>query len=354
MTAPSGRDYWFHRHPRWGLSVFTLLGCVAAILLAEVASRLVLPQWAPIREERVKFWAYDPVLGWAHRPNQRGRFTHPDFSVEVVINSQGMRGREYSAQRTGKRRMLVLGDSFGWGFGVEQDQRFSEILGRAHPDWEIINASVSGYGTDQEYLLLKDRGLKLEPDVVLLLFCGNDFEENLHGERYWHFKPYFVIDGGELSLRNVPVPRATVKQRLERFFLGRTYLGPRIYFAWVHAGRMLRRLSTPPPAMLDQELADSERARSVTRGLITKMNELCATHGCRFLVASTALDSLQASMLQEIVGGQGIPYLPLDPFFEHPTTKLTFAHDGHWNARGHEVAANALDAFLRKIGVFGG
>ena len=41
--------------------------------------------------------------------------------------------------------MLILGDSFGWGYGVEHHERFSKILEDAHPDWEIINASVTGF-----------------------------------------------------------------------------------------------------------------------------------------------------------------------------------------------------------------
>lgn len=41
--------------------------------------------------------------------------------------------------------MLILGDSFGWGYGVEHHERFSKILEEAHPDWEIISASVTGF-----------------------------------------------------------------------------------------------------------------------------------------------------------------------------------------------------------------
>jgi len=48
--------------------------------------------------------------------------------VEVVINSKGMRDGEHSMVPTGKRRMLILGDSFGWGYGVEHHERFSKIL----------------------------------------------------------------------------------------------------------------------------------------------------------------------------------------------------------------------------------
>src|SRR4030095_12115366 len=104
---------------------------------------------------------------------------NPEFSVEVSINSHGQRDDEYPVERTGKRRMFVLGDSLGWGFGVELHERFSERMEDIHPDWEIINASVSGYSTDQELLYLQHQGMVFAPDVVLLLFHPNDFEGNV-------------------------------------------------------------------------------------------------------------------------------------------------------------------------------
>jgi len=150
-----GQSYWFQRHPRWTLFVVQVCSVLLALLLAEGAARLIFPKWVPDRQDRVNFWRYDALLGWSQTPNQEGRLNHPEFSVDIRINSLGLRDDEYPVERTAKRRMLVLGDSFGWGFGVEQEQRLTEIIEGLHPEWEIINASVSGYGTDQEFLYLR-------------------------------------------------------------------------------------------------------------------------------------------------------------------------------------------------------
>ena len=77
------------------------------------------------------------------------------------------------------KRKLVLGDSFGWGFGVEHQEQFGEILENMHPDWEIVNASVSDYSTDQQYLFYREKGMSFKPDIVLLLFYENDFLDNI-------------------------------------------------------------------------------------------------------------------------------------------------------------------------------
>ena len=344
-TVYPGQPRWFSRHPTVALSTAVLLGCVVLIMLAEVSMRALLPQWAPEREERTKFWTYDDLLGWAQRPNQRGRFNHRDFSVEVAVNSAGLRAREYSVARTGKKRMLVLGDSFAWGFGVEQRDRFSEVLEAAHPEWEIINAAVSGYGTDQEFLYLRERGIAVKPDVVLLLFCWNDFDNNIHSDQYWYFKPMFTVDDGQLVLHNVPVPKAVLRQRFERWFVGTTYLGWRVHIA---KEAVLARMRSDGSGNPD----DERRMVAVTGQLISSMNDVCKQNGARFVMVSTPMDERMRTRLLEVADSQGIPYLPLDAPFDSTATPITFPHDRHWSAAGHKVAARAIDTFLFKAAVF--
>jgi len=348
MKAQTAPNRWFYRHPNLTLSVFALFGCIVAIILAEITARIFVPQWAPTREERAKFWTYDELLGWAHTPNQRGRFNHQDFSVEVVINSHGMRDNEYSVDRTQKKRMLILGDSFGWGFGVEHQERFSEILENTHSNWEIVNASVSGYGTDQQFLFLKKNGLILKPDVVLLLFYGNDYEENTHGEKYWYFKPFFVIEDGHLKLQNVPVPKATIEQLLDRVLLGRTYLGPIFYRALWMLKSILRHQKTNS----GKDSKEEQSRYNVTSHLIIDMNELCGKIGAQFVLVSIPMNAEKRTFLQNIAERERIPYLQLDEYFKSKMANVEFPHDRHWNVKGHEIAANAIDGFLRKQGVF--
>ena len=355
--------YWFQRHPKLTVLAFAILGCLALIILAEFSAQVFFPEWAPTREERVKFWDYDELLGWAHEPNHRARFNHRDFSVEVAINSHGMRDSEYSVTRTAKRRMLVLGDSFGWGFGVEHHERFSEILEDAHRDWEILNASVSGYGTDQEFLLLRDRLLAFRPDVVLLLFYENDFGNNLVAEEYWHFKPLFRIEGGQLQLQNVPVSKPTISQRLDRFIYGRTYLGWAYHDAkrsWLtlltHVKQYLLPLLRPLKDLnirnSDKNVRDKPSRFEVTDQLIKSMDELCKNNGAAFILVSVPMDADKRTALQKITEDHGIPYLALDAQFESTVTPVTFPHDAHWNAEGHKLAADTIEAFLRESRVF--
>jgi GDSL-like Lipase/Acylhydrolase family len=353
MTAPTPREPWFHRYPKLTSSTLVVFGCLVALGLGEFTARLLCPEWAPMAEERVKFWTYDALLGWAHIPNQRGRLNHPDFSVEVVTNSQGMRDSEYPMERTEKRRMLVLGDSFGWGVGVEHHERFSEIVEAAHADWEFINASVSGYGTAQEFLFLQERGLAFKPDVILLLFCENDFDNNIYPEEYWHFRPVFSVEKGALTLQNVPVPQATIKQRVKRFLLGKTYLGLHLYSAKDSFVRLIRPLLNPVTGEPNADSGERQKMYDVTYHLITAMDELSRKAHATFILVSIpmwAQDKL--TFLQEMATKEGIPHLALDAYFDPADTSLVFPHDVHWTAKGHALAAHAIDMFLQKLGVF--
>ena len=74
---------------------------------------------------------------------------------------------------------------------------------------------VSGYSTDQELLLLERLGSELDPDIVVLIVCDNDYNANSEDFVYQrYYKPYFDIDDeGELYLRNVPVPTLTRRRQ---------------------------------------------------------------------------------------------------------------------------------------------
>jgi hypothetical protein len=340
----------FRRRPRLFLVGFSIFAILAVLVVAEFAVRLVLPQWAPTRAERVVFWAYDPQLGWAHRPNQQGQFTHPDFSVAVQINSQGLRDREHDLRRSDKKRMMILGDSFGWGFGVEQEDRFSEILERRQPDWEIINASVSGYSTDQEYLFVKDRGVAYRPDIVLLLVHDSDFSGNDSSVQYGYNKPYFGVSGDAIELRNSPVPTASSRQKIEQYLMGKTYLWRRIYLAGAIASNRLKAVMNRSRPGEDSKRI--EKQYKVMSQLIQAINGACRQAQSRLLVVSCPLDEEKRCRLLTVCAAEEIPYLPLDAALAQSRQAITFPHDPHWNATGHRIAADAIDAFLRQQGIF--
>src|SRR5579864_6199611 len=152
-----------------------------------------------------KYVAYNPTRGWALAPGVRNMSV---FDGKILnSNSKGLRGTtEYGYARTpGKRRILVLGDSFTFGFEVSDDETFSHYLESSLPSTEVLNLGVPGYGHDQMLLYLKEEGAKYHPDVVLIGFTHLDIYRNLWSF-YVYAKPKFELVSHHLQLTNVPVP----------------------------------------------------------------------------------------------------------------------------------------------------
>src|SRR5262249_45824337 len=102
-----------------------LIGSTAlSLLVGEAALRALHPD--DVRDHRL-FTTYHPVLGWAKIPNKTGVHSAPEYRVTETMNSDGIRGPEYSRVKPpGERRILVLGDSYAEGYTVEFDELFSE------------------------------------------------------------------------------------------------------------------------------------------------------------------------------------------------------------------------------------
>jgi lysophospholipase L1-like esterase len=119
----------------------------------------------------------------------KDRFTlRPETSVIVPerygnigysFNRQGYRDAEPAAG-PGVRRIVLLGDSVAFGLGVNQDRIFAHLLERrlqaaTGQPWDIANLAVFAYDTGNELAALKEDGLRLEPELVVVQFLMNDF-----------------------------------------------------------------------------------------------------------------------------------------------------------------------------------
>lgn len=100
--------------------------------------------------------------------------------ARTATNSHGFRGHEYTLLKpAGTTRIVGLGDSVMFGWGVDQDAIYTHLLeqelGTAARRVQVLNLAVPGYNTMQEAALLKAKGLAFAPDVVLVNYCLNDW-----------------------------------------------------------------------------------------------------------------------------------------------------------------------------------
>jgi lysophospholipase L1-like esterase len=94
----------------------------------------------------------------------------------IAINSLGFRDREVPPKAQDRYRIVVVGDSFTWGQGVEAADRFTDLLaGFLGPRYEVLNFGLPGNNLP-EHLDVLARALPVAPDFVVLQLYINDFE----------------------------------------------------------------------------------------------------------------------------------------------------------------------------------
>ena len=209
--------------------ILVLFGLAFGLLMSEIFLRVIGYSY-PI------FYATDYYRGFALAPGVEGQYQREGTSY-VRINSDGLRDREHpKAKPVGTFRVAVLGDSFTEAMHVPMEQTFWFLLQQklqqcnAFPgkQVEVINFGVSGYGTAQELLTLRQKVWAYSPDLVILAFTTyNDVYDNSRTLSKTEEVPYFNYRNGELvedvSFRESKTYRQRDSQinRLGRWFHNR-------------------------------------------------------------------------------------------------------------------------------------
>ncbi|HEX3281853.1 MAG TPA: SGNH/GDSL hydrolase family protein [Pyrinomonadaceae bacterium] len=158
-----------------------------------------------------EFYELDQTRGYGLRPGAEGLYRREGSSY-VRINSDGLRDQEHPiAKPANTLRIALIGDSYCEALPVPQEQAFWSVMKEKLAECdaasgkaiEIINFGVSGYGTAQELLTLRDQVWKYSPDVVMLtVTTNNDVTDNSRPLKRVDEIPYFVKRDNQLVLDN--------------------------------------------------------------------------------------------------------------------------------------------------------
>lgn len=178
-----------------------LFGLLFGVVMSEIFLRVIGYSY-PL------FYTTDYYRGFALQPGVEGHYQREGESY-VRINSDGLRDREHAkAKPADTVRIAILGDSFSEAMHVPMEQTFWSLLERKLQDCnafpgkkvEVINFGVSGYGTAQELMTLRQRVWDYSPDLVVLAFTTyNDIYDNSRALSRTQEVPYFVYRNGELT-----------------------------------------------------------------------------------------------------------------------------------------------------------
>jgi hypothetical protein len=313
---------------------------------------------------------YNPWGAW-HKINGRGFKERRCFSVNLIANSYGARDIERKVQSP-KSRVIVLGDSFAEGYGVDQSERFSEKLAKK-TNREFLNFGASGnFGPLQYAILYEKLASKFDHDAVLIaVLPDNDFTDNdpdvwrkadkVSFERryrpYWQkneatndFSYYYPVKkpNHELTFAdyrsNNQSRSISLKNRLQR--LTWTY-------GLYREIRYFTRRSTLEAGVYSGYFDYNDDQLASTLFYLKKIKDEAGNKPVTFFTIPRLSDlqrlkdqtSSMVQKMQKFADETGLTYIDLAPEMQNSAPDirdLFLACDGHWSPKGHSVAAEIL------------
>lgn len=369
-----------------GLSVLSVVLAITATISADrIYGRFIMPETA-----NILFPAFSRA---AHYTSE--------FKLDVRINNLGFRGANTTVKKT-RKRVLIIGDSFTFGWGVEEDETWIHLLSEKHPNVEFLNLGQGGNHPGDFVQIAKKAIPLLQPDLVMVaILQGNDIHQLMRVIE-------FEESGTEINSRSQgkEPPRETTRRYLKTFYpnlVNRFPTKVSIQEAWLKdAEALLSSLNDElktkyqkldenvrkqfedgrlNPSLIYESLHHPNMFRvSVdTNNLLCKkailrmhdhvveLQKIATENSAELMVISlpnqpygfsnslrplqelgfdvTGCDTLDANIPFHSAM-LGIPAQHINPTLETSTERLFYNYDGHWITTGNRTFAHALTAQL--------
>lgn len=237
--------------------------------------------------------------------------------------------------------ILFLGCSFTYGFGVNDDQHFTSLLQKKHPDLSFQNAGVIGYGSVQSLLQLKELVKTRSLKAVVLNFSSFHFMRNTLSRQY----------RSNLKIGYARSSRQVEHQMIRARFPYQASCGGNIEYApWAEIyenwrGREWLASINWIQTTYDHIREDLSAQIETTACLIREMATICQEYHIPFGVAC-----LDATPETEVLKTKlsAVPWVDVDfDFSDH--SLINHPSDSHPNPAGHQRIAEKMEPFLTKL-----
>jgi hypothetical protein len=322
LTGTAGRVGWLAK------LLLIVASLAFATLLSEAGLRLsgrYRPNAYPPQCLRPGLYeAYEPY-GYRLIPSRRATYLYPlknPRKLSLVSNRDGFRAGRELEEPDPRPRILFLGDSFVFGDGVEESERFTNVLEASKSCWRIDNLGMVGYGPDLMLRALEVVGLKLKPTLVVFCMYTDDFRR----VRPDYAGTGFLIPRYKLESRHlvsVPYPQPSLWDRLSISVAVSKILWNYTNWQWDLNQAILDRF---------EELADKEPFQKAIIFLPGRDD--------------TKTDRERRAWLAQYASRHATPFLDLSGVIQTAGDRVFIKDNPHLNPMGHQVVARELDRFL--------
>lgn len=278
----------------------------------------------------------DEALIWTGKSGVRAVLENSEGrEVSYALNAFGWRDREFEPER--KRQVLVLGDSFSFGMGVEERETYASLLEQAHPDTDFWNASVLEYAPDQILIQARERLPEAKWDAWVLQLSNNDLAGISHHS-------WIGRNGKETAAGQVPT-RLVEREGRRLFQSPSEFLNLLGYFYALMTGSTF-----PDPARmseaLDRLLFSVHLTLEAAREDKIPVVILLASDWGENAYGSEWGDAYRRAV-RELAGVHGVALV--DPFDKYSPEMFLPFPDLHWRLRAQARVAMELTDIVRVI-----
>ena len=337
-----------------------MLSIAGALGLSELALRMIKPQVFPVIPGGL---FTDGADGFRElTPGFKGTISRAEFHAPVQISEFGVRGPGPGPRRENTCRLLLLGDSQTFGFGVLDHEtyavRLQELLAGMYrgADVQVVNAGVPGYGTVDEIIWLRKHGREVDPDLIVAQFLSvNDFKINRGSS---HASLLLGQDARQPSAAAAPTngseERVSLPSRIVNAIHAlkrRSHVMTLVSESLSYAGMRLGLLGGVA-AMWGEDFTAEDSGR--TKGLLVMLAAeakamgvpivLVYTTGKAQVIAGDGASLPSAGVMAGAAAEAGVPWIDMTAELRRRPDRqeLYFVRDGHWTAAGHRAVAEVL------------
>jgi hypothetical protein len=324
------------------------MSTLLALVLMDLGYRWLIEPEAIVPKSVGRF---DEQLGWALVPHASASSSATGKRIDYEINGKGLRDDEADyAKPSDTLRILLLGDSRTFGYGVPIEQHFTKLLEGYFRNVEVINMGVSGYGVDQELLALRKEGVRYQPDVVIAYVAHFGDQRHMFADRWGKPKPQFQLRDGELTLSNVPVlteyAGLDTAHRVDLFLVSHSPLYREVSKAAIGLlnRAMGRNGSGSALAHADADPVFVDRIYELAVAILHQLDEESTAVGAKFVLVT------QLPRLHSECAKLGIKSLDVSLPMRNPRFDLPRGFE-HINEAGNGVIAHEIARFLTNAGL---
>lgn len=342
-----------------GLFILSITIC---LLFLEILFRLLGPSTEILSKNDSDFIKPDSLLSYRYTPDLDTIITTNDYQIRIKTNSFGFRDKSWSFD-TSLTNLLVLGNSFSAGFGINEEQRWSNSINTKLIDSKdsikVFNAAISGFGITQSV----NNGIQLskliQPKIIIVGLYLNSLDRI--DDPFHYFKgfsvkksviPYADVLDNKLY---VSFWKINFLKRIEIFFLKNSRLYQFVIETLrYHLAPFLKEIFSP----IDS-IQNSETNKELSKKAFTELRRLESSVNAKVYLLPIIQHDRNFKIFEDqseiynelkiLTTNSTISFIDIKPEFEtkiEAKVDMWINNDAHWNEIAHAMAAEIVTEYL--------